>query len=156
MIGKVKKWLGIEGVKLELNLPEEVDAASGQINGAIRFQSLNPQIVTGIKIVLIEKYSRGRGKDKLIDEYELGMTEISRSIEVPAEEVVEVAFRLPFSIVRSNMDEFGGRNLLFGGLAKAAKALRAVKSEYRVEAEARVAGVALSPFDRRDIRIRQK
>lgn len=154
MLGKVKKWLGIEGVKLELVLPEEVEAGPREINGSIRFQSLNPQIVTSIKIMLIEKYTRGRGKEKLIDEYELGVAEIRRTIEVPAEELVEVAFSLPFTIARSNIDEFGNRNFLFGGFAKAAKTLRAVKSEYRVEAEAKVAGVALNPFDRKGIRIK--
>ncbi|MCB0582129.1 MAG: sporulation protein [Phaeodactylibacter sp.] len=154
MLGKVKKWLGIEGVKLELILPEEVDADSGEILGSIRFQSLNPQTVTSIKIAFIEKYARGRGKEKLIDEYELGASEIHQVIEVPAEEAVEVPFQLPFSLVRSNVDEFGRRNFLFGGLALAAKALRGVNSEFRVEAEAQVAGVALNPFDRKSIRVR--
>ena len=154
MLGKVKKWLGIEGVKLELVLPEEVNAREQEVIGSIRFQSLNPQTVTGIKIALIEKYSRGRGKDKLIDEYELGVTEIAQTIEVPPEEVIEVPFRLTFSLVRSNMDEFGKKNFLFGGLAKAAKAIQAVKSEYRVEAEAQVSGVALNPFDRKVVQIK--
>lgn len=154
MLGKVKKWLGIEGVKLELVLPEEVNAREQEVIGSIRFQSLNPQTVTGIKIALIEKYSRGRGKDKLIDEYELGVTEIAQTIEVPPEEVIEVPFQLPFSFVGSNIDEFGKKNFLFGGLALAAKALRGVNSEYRVEAEAQVAGVALNPFDRKAIKVR--
>lgn len=154
MLGKVKKWLGIEGVKLELILPEEVDADSGEILGSIRFQSLNPQTVTSIKIAFIEKYARGRGKEKLIDEYELGVSEIHQVIEVPAEEAVEVPFQLPFSLVRSNVDDFGKKNFLFGGLALAAKALRGVQSEYRVEAEAQVSGVALNPFDRKAVQLK--
>lgn len=154
MLGKVKKWLGIEGVKLELALPEEINATSREIDGSIRFQSLNPQTVTAIKIALIEKYTRGRGKEKLIDEYELGVTELKQTIAVPAEEFIEVPFRLTFSLVRSNMDEFGKKNFLFGGLAKAAKAIQAVKSEYRIEAEAQVSGVALNPFDRKAIQIK--
>ncbi len=154
MIGKVKKWLGIEGVKLELLLPEEVEASTRKLEGRIRFQSLNPQTVSGIKVALIEKYSRGRGADKLIDEYELGVAEINRIIEVPAEEAVEVDFVLSFSTVKSNIDEFGSRNLLFSGLSRAAKALRSVRSEYRVEAEAKVVGVALNPFDRKPLKIK--
>ena len=154
MIGKVKQWLGIEGVKLELVLPEEVDSREKAVRGSIRLLSLNPQTVTGIKIVLIEKYTRGRGKEKLIDEYELGATFVNHTYEVPAEEVVELDFELPFSIVRSDMEEFGNRNFLFGGIARAAKLLQAVKSEYRVEAEAKVKGVALNPFDRKKIKLK--
>ncbi|NUO02231.1 MAG: hypothetical protein HUU01_16630, partial [Saprospiraceae bacterium] len=82
MFGKVKKWLGIEGVKLELLLPEEVSEKEGSVEGAILFQSMNPQTVTEIRIVLIERYSRGRGSEKLIDEYELGSIVIRQNIEV--------------------------------------------------------------------------
>ena len=39
------------------------------------------------------------------------------------------------------------KNFLFGGLVKAAKKLRGVRSEYRVEVEADVVGTALNPID---------
>jgi hypothetical protein len=154
MFGKVKKWLGIEGVKLELLLPEEIFEKEGVVEGGMRFQSMNPQTVTEVKVVLIERYSRGRGAEKLIDEYELGSIVLRQNIEVPANEPVEIDFTLPFSIPRSDMDQFGKRNFLFGGLAKVAKMTRAVKSEYRIEAEASVKGVALNPFDKKAILIK--
>ena len=68
MIGKVKQWLGIEGVKLELLIPEGQTLAKGSISGTMRFQSMNPQTVTGIRVVLIERYSRGRKEELRIDE----------------------------------------------------------------------------------------
>lgn len=154
MIGKVKKWLGIEGVKLELLLPDKLKASTGLLEGRVRLQSLKPQRVRGIRIVLIERYSRGRGKEKLVDEYELGDIELNRSLEVLPGELHEIPFSLPFSITRSNVDEFAGKNMLFGGLAKAAKAISAVRSEYRVEAEAQVEGVALNPFDKKPLLIK--
>lgn len=154
MFGKVKKWLGIEGVKLELELPEEVFETDEVIHGKIRFYSMNPQTITFIKVILIEKYTRGRGKDKLVDEYELGEIHLDQIIDIPEHTPVEVDFSLPFSMAKSEVDEFGGKNLLFGSLAKAARALHNVKSEYRVEAEAKVRGTALNPFDKALIRIR--
>lgn len=153
MIGKVKKWLGIEGVKLELDLPEEVNAKTGVINGKLCFQSLNEQTVNGIKVALIERYSRGRGKEKLVDEYELGKREMEIQFEVPPGEIIEVDFSLPFELVKSDVDEFGDKNMFFGGLAKAARLLRAAKSDYRIEAEALVKGVALNPFDKKPIKL---
>lgn len=151
MINRVKKWLGIEGVKLELILPEAVGEKEGAVEGIIRFQSLNTQTVTQIQLTFIERYNRGRGKEKLTDEYELGELEIMQTIEIPAEEIVEVPFRLPFSIVRSDMDEIGRKNFIYGGLVSAAKYISKVKSEFRVEAEAKVKGTALNPFDRKSI-----
>ena len=69
MLKRVKKWLGIEGVKVELILPEEVKKIDGIVSGRIRFTSMNPQTVTSVHLKLIEKYIRGRRKQKLTDEY---------------------------------------------------------------------------------------
>lgn len=154
MIGKVKHWLGIEGVKMELMLPEEVSPKGGFVPGKILLQSMNAQTVLSVKVVLIEKYTRGRGKDKLIDEYEIGSTTLNKVIEIPMNGQVEVDFQLPFTIARSNIETFGERNFLFGGIAKAAKMINGVHSEYRVEAEAKVKGVALNPFDKQNLIIK--
>ena len=71
-----------------------------------------------------------------------------------AEEVLEIDFHLPFSISKSEMDEFEEKNLLTGGIAKLAKKISNVQSEYFVEAEAIVEGVALNPFDKQLIELK--
>ena len=154
MFGRVKRWLGIEGVKLELDVPGEVREKEGAVEGVLRFYSMNAQTVTHIKVVMIEHYSRGRGKEKLIDEYELGDLDLFRNIEIPAHEEVEVPFRLPFTLIKSDVDSFGDRNLLFGGLANLARLTRNARSEFRLEAEARVKGTALNPFDKKQIHLK--
>lgn len=154
MIGKVKKWLGIEGVKMELLFDEDATTQKGVVSGLIRFTSMNAQVVSRIKVVLIERYSRGRGKEKLVDEYELGSLQLEEDIEVPAGEFVEVEFNLKYKLVRSEMDELEKSNFFMSPLVKVAKRISAVKSEYRVEAEAKVKGTALNPFDRKEITIR--
>jgi hypothetical protein len=154
MIGKVKKWLGIEGVKMELLFDEDATTQKGVVSGLIRFTSMNAQVVSRIKVVLIERYSRGRGKEKLVDEYELGALQLEEDIEVPAGEFVEVEFNLKYKLVRSEMDELEKSNFFMSPLVKVAKRISAVKSEYRVEAEAKVKGTALNPFDRKEVSIR--
>ena len=153
MIGKVKKWLGIEGTKLELILPEEWPANEKSLPGRIRFFSKNAQVVTSVKIVLIERYVRGRGKEKRTDEYLLGETTIHRRIDVPAEGSSELKFDIPFSLIKSDMDKLGDRNPLTRRLAQAAKWIEGVQSQYRVEAEAIVEGVALNPFERKEVKL---
>jgi len=153
MFGKVKKWLGIEGAKLELVVPEEVSESTGEIVGKIRFYSMNEQKVKSIKVVLIERYSRGRRKNKLTDEYEIGEIVLDNAFMIPAKEHVELEFSLPFKIVKSEMDELQGKNILAAGLVKTAKWVSGVKSIYRVEAEAKVEGVGLNPFDKKIILI---
>ena len=153
MFGKVKKWLGIEGVKLELVLPDMAFEQVGAVSGKIRFFSKNTQAVTRIRLVMIEKYSRGRGKDRLVDEYLLGEATLEQRFDVPEEEVMEVDFTLPFELVKSRVDDFGDKNFLTGGLVKLAKTIRKVSSEYRIEAEAKVEGTALNPFDRKTLKV---
>ncbi|GAB4243356.1 MAG: hypothetical protein Kow0027_02440 [Saprospiraceae bacterium] len=153
MFGKVKKWLGIEGVKLELELPEMAFEEVGAVSGQIVFHSKHAQTVTSIRVVMIERYTRGRGKEKLIDEYLLGEISLDKRIEVPAEEPISVDFTLPFEMVKAPIDEFASRNFINKGIAKLAKTFRNTKSEYRIEAEAKVEGTALNPFDRKSIEI---
>ncbi|GIV31238.1 MAG: hypothetical protein KatS3mg029_0589 [Saprospiraceae bacterium] len=153
MFGKVKKWLGIEGVKLELDLPEMAFEEVGAVSGAIRLHSKHTQTVTQIRVMMIERYSRGRGKDKLVDEYLLGEITLDERIEVPAEQPLTVEFTLPFELIKAPIDEFASRNFINKGLAKLARTLQNARSEYRIEAEAIVEGTALNPFDRKTIQV---
>jgi len=153
MLKKVKRWLGIEGVKLELILPDDVNEEEGKVAGSIRFYSMHEQTVTRIKIKMIERYSRGRKDDKITDEYELGEMDIDREIFIPAEEPVEIEFTLPFEILKSEMDSLEEKNFVLGRLVKTAKWIRGVTSEYRIEAEADVKGTALNPFDKKNVHI---
>lgn len=151
MLGRVKKWLGIEGIKIELIVPESINPNSENIKGSVRFISMNAQTVTSLHFKLTEKYIRGRRKSKLTDEYLLSEQEIPMLIEVPANEPVEYPFELPFKIMRSRMDELESKNFILKGIVRAAKAIKSVKSEYRLEVEADVLGTALNPFDRKII-----
>lgn len=156
MIGKVKKWLGIEGVKLELVLPVEVQTKKGQgmVEGIVRFQSMHPQTITHLELRMVERYSRGRRKEKLTDEYTLATIALDQYIAVIPDQVVEVPFQLPFELIHSDMQAFGNKNPLSRGLVSAIKWVEGVQSLYRIEAEAKVDGVALSPFDKKAIVIK--
>ena len=153
MFGKVKRWLGIEGVKIEMILPEQVSGASGMIVGQLKFESMHLQTVTRIRITLTEKYIRGRFKNRLTDQYKIGEIELDEEIQIPAHEVILMDFELPFTIIKSDMDELADKNFVFRKLVNTAKAFKNVKSEYFIEAEAEVNGTALSPFDKQEIKI---
>ncbi len=154
MFGRVKKYFGIEGVKVELILPEETKEKSGMIDGSVRFSSMNTQTVTQVRVRLIERYFRGRGKEKLVDEYKLGEIYLDQSFEVPADQPLEVDFQLPFELLHSDFDQMERNNIFGTGLAKLAKYAYNVKSVYRVEVEAKVKGTALNPFDKKEIKLK--
>ncbi len=151
MFKKVKKWLGIEGVKLELILPEKVKEVEGIIKGKIRFSSMNDQTVDAVRVVMMERFSRGRKKEKLTDEYKLGEIQLEKEIPISKDHPVEIDFSLPFELMKSEMDELEDRNIIFSGLVKIAKKIRSVNSEYYIEVEAKAKGTALHPFDKQKI-----
>lgn len=151
MIDKVKQWFGIEGVKIELILPEATAIKSGIVAGRIQFTSMHQQSVQSFQLKLIEVYTRGRRGNKVTTEYQLGEILINKDFIVPAEQPIMIDFRLPFELMKSEIDEMGDRNMVLGGIAKLARFSRGASSTYRVECEANVKGTRLSPFDKQVI-----
>ncbi len=147
MFGKVKRWLGIEGVKVEIIVPEFFQISSGTLAGKLRFISMADQQVSSVELRFIEKYKRGRRGKKLIDEYTLGEIVLQEPFFVNANEEVFVDFVLPFEPLKSEMDMIQEKNFLTRGVISAAKFIKGVNSEYRIEARANVKGTALHPFD---------
>ena len=146
MFGKVKQLLGIEGGKIDLDIPAEIPANAPSVIGKIQLYTIQPQTVTEIHIKCVEKYSRGRRKAKLIDEYNMGEIILRERIDVPKDELLEVEFELPVRWMKSAMDRMEENNFLLRGMVKAAKTIRGAKSTYRILAEAKVSGTALHPF----------
>ena len=112
MFGKVKSWLGIEGVTLELSLPEELKYSDGLVAGKIFLSSMNDHTVNSIHIKLVEKYSRGKKDEKLTDEFDLGQIKLVKDIHIPANKKVQLSFTLPFKPRKSDMDELQDSNIL--------------------------------------------
>jgi hypothetical protein len=66
MLNKVKNWFGIEGVKMDIVLPEKINAADGLFSGILVFNSMTEQEVLNVSIKMIERYGRGRGSERLV------------------------------------------------------------------------------------------
>lgn len=151
MIGKFKQLLGIEGVKLELQVPDEWPRSEKVIRGSVRLYTMHEQTVHYLHVRLVERYGRGRKKDRLVDEYELGTLHLEDQWVIPAGGSIEIPFALPYTLVKSDLDEWGDQNPLFKGLTFLAKKWERVSSRYRLEAQAKVKGTALHPFDKKEI-----
>ncbi|MBK8633460.1 MAG: sporulation protein [Saprospiraceae bacterium] len=146
MFGEIKKMLGIEDVKIDLQIPEKSKKDLGVINGKVLITSFRDSRVEHIEIKLIEKYHRGRKDSKLVDEYTLGDILLETGIDVRKQDLIEIPFELPFTVYKSDMDKMEDNNMVLGGFIKLAKKLKGVKSEYRIEATAHVSGTKLAPL----------
>ncbi len=153
MFRKVKNWLGIEGVKIELDVPEVASIGMSYVPGRIRFLSKTNQTIDRVELKLIERYVRGRGDEKKIDEYELGQMLLTKPIDIPGETAIEMEFKLPFQLKRSEMDKISSKNIFSRGFVSIARWMNAVQSKYFIVAQANVTGVALDPFVKKEITI---
>jgi hypothetical protein len=151
MFGRVKKFFGLGGVKIKLMPLEVYPKKVDTINGELEISSKDYNTVSYIRIKLIERYERGRGENKKIDEYELGEWVHNEEIKMDQDETKVIFFKLPFEFQMSNIEKMGSRGFLGRGLANLAKSMKGAKSIYRLEAEAVVEGSKTNPYDKAKI-----
>jgi len=151
MLGKIKKVLGIEGVKVKLKVKDTYDRSVETINGTVIFTTKTDSKVRSYRLTLIETYSRGRGKSKMTDEYPLGKLAANEPFELLADQALEVSFEMPFDFIHSEMDRIQKGNFLSAGIISLAKKIKGVKSTYTLRVEADIVGTKLDPFDKVEI-----
>lgn len=151
MIKRLKNILGIESVKIALDVPTEIEKNAKSIDGEILLTTQSEATIQSISIKLIEKYSRGRKQEKLVDEYVISKILVEETLVITPDQNVNLPFSLPFKLVKSPMDELQSQNFFTKGIVLLAKKIKGVKSEYRVIAEANIKGTKLQPFDMKPI-----
>jgi hypothetical protein len=151
MFGQIKKILGIEGVKIDVEVIQPVIKNKKLLNGTIKLSTMTEAEVVSIGIKLIEKYTRGRGDSKLINDYVIGFIELDEKIYLKKNDMADIPFELPFILTESEMDKIENSNFITSGIVKLAKKVKGVKSEFRIEAEAIVAGTKLNPIITKEI-----
>jgi hypothetical protein len=151
MFGGIKKMLGIEGVKIDVEVFYPINKKEQLVKGKVKLTTLRESTIIGVAIKLIEKYHRGRKGSKLIDEYVIGFVELDQTMILAKDDIVEIPFELPFKIYESQMDKMQNSNIFAAGLVFLAKTVKGVKSEFRIEAEAIVTGTKLNPLSKKDI-----
>lgn len=151
MLSRVKDYLGIEGIRVEILLEDPIVRDSGRVRGRVKLTSHREQRIRTLHVKLTERYSRGRGKEKLIDEYELGTLRLNIDAVVPAQRPVQVPFTLEFVTADAPIDAWAERNPLARPFRFLAKKVQSVSSRYFLRCEAEVPGTALNPFDEREV-----
>jgi len=153
MIGKLKRVLGIEGVKLEMYIKLPIDKEAKEVTGNLKFTTKSESVVKSITVRIIEKYSRGRGKDRLVDKYTIAELDLDDSFVISPEEIVEVPFSISYELAQSAMDKMASDSIFKRPFVSLAKLIRKVKSEYTIEAEAYVDGTTLNPLAKEEIEL---
>jgi len=94
MLGKVKKWFGIEGLKIAVKTEDSYKRKDKEVNGIILLHGKGDELVQSLRIKLVEKYARGRGQSRLIDEYLMADESFNNEYAVAAETTLEIPFTI--------------------------------------------------------------
>jgi len=151
MFGRIKKWLGIEGIKMRLLTldvyPRDVDT----LNGELEFISQGEHTISFIRLKLVEKYIKGRGDNVEVEEYELGRLILDQPVRVTKDQPQTILFKIPFDFVQSPIEKMASKGPLRRGIASLAKSFKGVRSEFRVEVEAVLDNDYTIPMEKRVI-----
>ena len=144
---KVKDWLGIEGVKVALAIDETFKLKENVVRGSYSISSQSDQYIESVRLIFKEKYSRGRRKGKLIDEYVLSQSSIEIEESIKEDQVITREFELAFEPLKSGIEKWGDKNILYKGLTSVVKVFKNAKSSYSITVEVSVKGNKLKPYD---------
>lgn len=152
MLGKVKLYFGIEGLKIDLSIPESFTLKDNVIEGILTLHSKSPQIIKKLTVSLIETYHRGRGTDKRTNDYEWGKIVMNEKLSIGANEKKTIDFKLSFKPHLSRIDELAHKNSILKKITDLAKITKNAKSDFNIIVKADVEGTALNPEIKKGIR----
>ena len=132
--------MGIQGVRLRLHVLDSYPRTVETLNGEMELFAKSNTIVQGIRLRLIETYTRGKAEEKRVDEYTLGTWTLPAPLALREGEQHRLLFKLPFEWLESPMDRRAKNNPLVKGLVALMKNRKGVQSEYRIEAQVQVDG----------------
>lgn len=153
LLQTIKNLLGIGGVKVKLLTPGQVDKEKGIVNGSINLTSKRDQEIVSIRFVFIEEFTKGRGDNQTVRDFELGETALNNSLSIKAGENKSFDFQLPFQLLKSNADNLKEKGGTVGKIGSLAKFANNEKSAYYIKAEVDVKSAVLDPTDKKQIKL---
>jgi sporulation-control protein spo0M len=145
LLGTIKGWLNIGGVKVKLEGLNQIIAKDGNlISAKVRLTSKSEKQVLKMVYKFLLERTTGRGDEKKTKEFLIAERVLPEGFTMQAGEEKVVDFSLNYSLDKS-LKDMGG---MLGGLGKMAAMATAEKDEYFVIAEVDVKGTALDPSDK--------
>ncbi|CAL2103501.1 conserved protein of unknown function [Tenacibaculum sp. 190130A14a] len=149
----IKDKLGIGGVKVKLRVPGQVDQQTGSVRGTVHLTSKSDQEITNMRFVFIEEFSKGRGDNQTVRNFELGESFHHDSFSIKAGENKSFDFTLPFQLLKSNADSLKEKGGTLGKVGSFVKFANNEKSAYFIKAEVDVKSAALDPSDKKEVKL---
>ena len=153
--GKIKQFLGIGTIKMELEMQPTVDLESKLITGKLKVTGKSDQSIKDIELSFDESFSTGKSDAKSTSKLNWGKMTL-QGFEIKKDEVKEIEFELPFSYAKSSNEAMADKGGIVGGLGKVGTFLDGEKQKYELTATANVKGVTLPPLVSKELKKAKK
>jgi|SRR5664279_636617 len=152
MFGKLKQFVGMVGVDVQLELEQQLPLSADSVSGLIRISAKQEQQITKVKATMKQAIHEGTGSERQVRDYYIGEVDVvTTPFTIKPNEILEYKFTLPFSRRRTfdqSMAEQGG---ILGALGTAGKFMDNEQDNFWVNAVADVKGAALDPSDNKQV-----
>ena len=145
MFSRIKNMFGIDGVKMSIEAGDTIDLTNEELSFHLIVSSKSDLVLDHVTIRLIEKYRRGWGESKLINEYILHESFEELDMLISSEDKLVAPLKIRYNYESSQIERMGRKRLL-RPFVKVAMAAKRVKSKFRIEVSAKVKGVKMNPL----------
>ncbi|MBN1618446.1 sporulation protein [Candidatus Dojkabacteria bacterium] len=143
---KIKQWLGIGGVKLDVDMDQHLDFNMTEVKGQVILESKSDQTVNSVTVEMEDVFTYKVGDTYKTKKYPMGKVTVSdKPMKIAAGEQKALDFILPISFLKTSADEMKSHGGIGKALGSASAFMAGQKSSYNVVASATVEGTALGP-----------
>lgn len=154
MFSKLKQFVGIVGVTVELDISAQLPLAATSINGIVRVSAKQDQHITEVKVEMKQIHQENNSNNERVSqEYNIGdLVVVNQPFDIKTGETKVFPFTLNFTrrkTIDQQMSEKGG---MVGALGKFTKMMDNQQDDFRVNAMVDVKGAALDPNDTKSLK----
>lgn len=143
MVARIRQWLGIGGVNLQLIVDTNIPKDANQIIGKVLLTSKSDQHVLGITIKIFSSHQERHNNSTTTHRHELGRVQLNENFDIKPSEMKEIPFILTCQNPEGFLSTLRGMGGVMGALGNIVSVLD--NHRYYVEASANVKGTALQP-----------
>ena len=100
LFDKMKNFVGIDTVGVEVVVTESLSSATESINGTVIITGKSEQTVKRIIVNLIEKYKYKNQENSIVtSDYQLGEITLEEEFKIAKDEIKKIAFNLPVKTI---------------------------------------------------------
>lgn len=143
MINKIKKYLGLEGPKIVIDI-DTIENTT--LFGNLKISSFQEAIIDQIEFSVVEQYSFSRSKHGSKDYFILGELIIDGPFYLVNKKTEEISFQLKYNPLLSKIDKLANKLTMLKPLVGFAKILKGVQSTYLIQVKAKVSGSQIPAY----------